>query len=58
MPYPTGNKSHDDAVIAASLIFQNAIAVATTPAQARAADIARMTAIVNSGVATGVSVES
>jgi hypothetical protein len=58
MPYSTGNPTHDANVIAASLIFQNAIAAATTQAQARAADIARMTAIVASGAANGVSVES
>jgi hypothetical protein len=58
MPDKTGNKAHDDAVQAATLVFQNAIAVATTQAQAHAADIARLTAIVNSGIANGISVEN
>jgi hypothetical protein len=58
MPDKTGNKAHDDAVQAATLVYQNAIAVAITQAQAHAADIARLTAIVNSGAANGVSVEN
>jgi hypothetical protein len=55
MPSPTGNKNHDAAVLAAELAFQNA-GPFTTQGAARAADIARLAAIVNSGAANGVSV--
>jgi hypothetical protein len=62
MPNPTGNKTHDANVLAAELAFQNATAVAygaiLSPATVKAADIARLTAIVNSGLANGVSVEN
>jgi hypothetical protein len=58
MPNLTGNKNHDAVLISAELTFQLAIAAATTQAQARTADIARLTAIVNSGAANGVSVEN
>jgi hypothetical protein len=55
MPYKTGNSTHDANVLAAELTFQNA-GPFSTMAAARAADIARLIAIVNSGVVNGVSV--
>jgi hypothetical protein len=62
MPNPTGNKIHDANVQAAELAYQNATAVAygslLSAATAKAADIARLQAIVNSGLANGVSVEN
>jgi hypothetical protein len=50
MPNPTGNSQHDKNVLAAELAYQNA-GPFTTQAAAKAADIARLTAIVNSGIA-------
>jgi hypothetical protein len=58
MPNLIGNPIHDKNLHAIESTFQTAIAAATTQAQARAADIARLQAIVNSGLATGISVES
>jgi hypothetical protein len=55
MPNPTGNKNHDAAVLAAELAYQNA-APFPSQAAARTADIARLTAIVQSGLANGISV--
>jgi hypothetical protein len=62
MPNPTGNKTHDANVLAAELTYQNATVVAygavLSAATVKAADIARLTAIVASGQANGVSVEN
>jgi intracellular sulfur oxidation DsrE/DsrF family protein len=62
MPNKTGNAVHDANVLAAELAFQNATVVAygatLSAATVKAADIARLQAIVNSGLANGVSVEN
>jgi hypothetical protein len=58
MPYKTGNATHDANVQAAELAFQLAISAATTQAAARTADINRLTAIVASGQANGISVQN
>ena len=56
MPTPPGNASHDANVQAAELAHQNAAAGGfASQAAARTADINRLTAIVNSGKANGVS---
>jgi hypothetical protein len=55
MPNPTGNKTHDANVLAAELAYQVAMPF-SNQAAAKAADIARLTAIVNSGLANGISV--
>jgi hypothetical protein len=56
--YKTGNAAHDAVLVSSELTFQLAIAAATTQAQARAADLARLTAIVNSGAVNGISCEN
>lgn len=55
MPNPTGNKNHDANVLAAELAYQNAMPFASQSA-ARTADVARLSAIVSSGQANGISV--
>jgi hypothetical protein len=55
MPNKTGNAAHDSNCQAAELAFQVAIAGSPTQAQARAADISRLSAIVASGQANGIS---
>jgi hypothetical protein len=55
VPNPTGNKNHDAAVLAAEQAYQNA-GPFTTQAMAKAADLARLQAIVTSGQQNGVSV--
>jgi hypothetical protein len=55
MPNPTGNLTHDKNVLAAELAYQLA-GPFTTQAMARTADINRLTAIVQSGQANGISV--
>jgi hypothetical protein len=55
MPNATGNATHDKNVQAAELTYQNAQPFANQAA-AKAADIARMQAIVTSGQANGISV--
>jgi hypothetical protein len=60
MPYPTGNAAFDAAVLKAELAYQNATAVPygsiLSAGFAKAADIVRLSAIVASGQANGVSV--
>jgi hypothetical protein len=57
MPYKTGNAAHDANVQAAELTYQNAAAGGfSSQSAAKVADIARLTAIVQSGQANGVSV--
>jgi hypothetical protein len=60
MPYATGNKAHDTAVLAAELVYQNAVAVpygaVLSAGFAKAADIVRLSAIVASGKANSISV--
>jgi hypothetical protein len=60
VPYKTGNATHDTAVLAAELAYQNAIRVPygsiLSAASAKAADIVRLSAIVLSGQANGISV--
>jgi hypothetical protein len=60
MPYKTSSPVHDANVQAAELAFQLATAVpygsSLAAATARAADIARLSAIVASGQANGISV--
>ena len=55
--HKTGNVAHDNSVIAAELVRQNAMrAAGLTQAAARAADRAYLSAVIASGKATGVSV--
>jgi hypothetical protein len=60
MPYKTGNAAHDAAVLAATLAYQNAIAVpygaVLSAGAAKSADIVYLSAVVASGQANGVSV--
>jgi hypothetical protein len=57
MPYKTGNATHDANLVAAELAYQNAAAGGfASQSAARTADINRLTAIINSGVANGISV--
>jgi hypothetical protein len=56
MPNPTGNSQHDNNVLASELTYQNTMATVTTHAAAKTADIARLSAIVASGQANGISV--
>jgi hypothetical protein len=62
MPNGTGNFTHDKNVVAAEAAYQTATATAygsiLSASTAKTADIARLTAIVASGLANGVSVES
>jgi hypothetical protein len=57
MPYKTGNATHDANVQAAELTYQNAAAGGfANQAAAKTADINRLTSIINSGAANGISV--
>jgi hypothetical protein len=59
MPYKTSSPVHDANVLAAELAYQLAVAVpfgtSLSAATARAADVARLTSIVASGAANGIS---
>jgi hypothetical protein len=56
MPYKTGNAAHDAVLVSTELTYQLVLATpGLTQAQIHAADIARLTAIVNSGVANGIA---
>jgi hypothetical protein len=55
MPNKTGNSAHDANCQAAELTYQTTMASVTTQAAAHAADVARLTAIVNSGAQNGIS---
>ena len=50
----TGNKAHDDAVLAAELVLQNALAGNPTQAQVNAAHVRHFTSVRDSAIANGL----
>jgi len=50
----TGSKAHDDAVLAAELVLQNALAGTPTQAQANAAHVNHFTTVRDSAIANNL----